>query len=253
MKKVINILLGLCALGLIYITYGSIMGPIRFANERNLREKAVIQRLTDIKNAQTEYVYQHGNMSYCSDFDSLIDFIKNARIPVIKKNGELTDDQLEANWTEPKVLELYEKAQIAEVLSKQYNGARAKRKAIEADTLWQKAYDAGLATLNEDGTRSLLLTRDTIWVELMDSLYKGRLNPDSLNFIPFGNGAKFELTTSSDTSKSGLIQYSFMCRAPYEAFLEGLDKQEIINLLEDCDDRGRFRGLQVDPNSGNWE
>ena len=33
----------------------------------------------------------------------------------------------------------------------------------------------------------------------------------------------------------------------------GLDKQEIINLLEDCDDRGHYRGMKVDNNSGNWE
>lgn len=252
MKKVINILLGLCVIGLIYITYGSIMGPIRFQNEKGTRDKAVIERLMDIKNAQTEYSYQHGG-EYCENFDTLIEYIKNARIPIIKKNGELTDDQMEANWTEPTVLELYEKAQLAQELSMQLKGSKAKKKAIEADTLWQKAYDAGLATLNPDGTRTLLLTRDTVWIELMDSLYKGRLNPDSLNYIPYGNGAQFELSTSTDTAKSGLVQYSFLCRAPFETYLEGLDKQEIINLLEDCDDRDRFRGLQVDPNSGNWE
>ena len=33
----------------------------------------------------------------------------------------------------------------------------------------------------------------------------------------------------------------------------GLDKQEIINLLEDCRDRGRYEGLRIDNNSGNWE
>ena len=32
MKKVINILLAICIVAMVYIVYGSIMGPIKFAN-----------------------------------------------------------------------------------------------------------------------------------------------------------------------------------------------------------------------------
>ena len=48
MKKVINILLALCVVGLGYIFYGSIMGPIKFEREKTIRDTEVINRLIDI-------------------------------------------------------------------------------------------------------------------------------------------------------------------------------------------------------------
>lgn len=251
MKRFIDILLGLCIVALIYIVYGSIMHPIRFAREKDFRDGAVIERLMDIKAAQTEYNYL--NSGYCDNFDTLSLFIKTAQLPIIKKIGNLTDDQMENNWTEGKVLNLYAKATAAEKEAAKLTGSRARRKAVEADTLWEKAIKEGFVKLNEDGTREFVFSRDTIWVSLYDSLYGGRIDPDSLRYVPFGNGAQFELTTSSDTSKTGVISYTFTAQTPFVSYLEGLDKQEIINLLEDCDDRGRYRGLKVDNNSGNWE
>jgi len=251
MKKVINIILGICIIALIYIVYGSIMGPIRFANDKGIRDKAVIGRLVDIKNAQYEYNHQHNG--YCDNFDTLIAFIKTAQLPTIRKIGNLTDDQLEAGWKEAEVLALYEKAKRAEREAARLTGSRAKKKAIEADTLWEKAANEGFIKIKEDGTKEFLFSRDTIWTSLYDSLYHGRLDPDSIRFIPYSQDVQFELTASSDTSKAGVISYTFEAKAPYEAYLGGLDKQEIINLLEDCDDRGRYRGMKVDNNSGNWE
>lgn len=251
MKKIINVLLALCIVALIYIVYGSIMKPIRFANEKGIRDRAVIERLMDIKAAQTEYNYQHAG--YCNDFDSLAEFIKTAKLPIIRKIGNLTDDQMENNWTEGKVLNLYERATAAEKEAAKLTGSRARNKKIEADTLWQRALTEGFIKLKEDGSREFVFSRDTVWVSLYDSLYHGRMNPDSLRYVPFGNGAQFELSTSSDTSKAGVISYTFEAKTPFVTYLEGLDKQEIINLLEDCEDRGRYEGMKVDNNSGNWE
>ena len=53
MKTVFNIVLGLCALALIYICYSSIMGPINFEKAKKQRDQAVIARLIDIRKAQT--------------------------------------------------------------------------------------------------------------------------------------------------------------------------------------------------------
>ncbi len=257
MKKVVNVLLALCIVALVYIVYGSIMGPIRFANEKSFRDKAVIQRLMDIKAAQTEYNYQHDG--YCDNFDTLAAFIKTGKLPITKKIGELTDDQLENNWTEAKVLQLYAKAQTAEQEAKTLKGRRAAQKQIEADTLWEKAAKEGFIEIREDGTKNFLFSRETEFVSLYDSLYKGRINPDSLRYVPFSNGKEFEMSISSDTSKAGIISHTFEAKTLFITYLGeesedgGLDKQEIINLLEDCDDRGRYRGMKVDNNSGNWE
>jgi len=257
MKKVVNILLAICIVALIYIVYGSIMNPIKFTNEKKIRDKAVIERLMDIKAAQTEYNYQHSG--YCDNFDTLAAFIKTAQLPITKKIGELTDDQLENNWTENKVLALYAKAQQAEKDAENLKGRRAAQKQYEADTLWQRAEKEGFIKINEDGTKEFLFSRETEFVSLYDSLYHGRINPDSLRYVPFSNGKEFELSTSSDTSKAGVITYTFEAKTLFVNYLGveseggGLDKQEIINLLEDCDDRGRYRGMKVDNNSGNWE
>ena len=52
MKTVINIVLAACVIGLIYVCYGSIMGPINFDDAKKTREKQVIARLIDIRKAQ---------------------------------------------------------------------------------------------------------------------------------------------------------------------------------------------------------
>ena len=257
MKKVVNVLLALCIVALIYIVYGSIMDPIRFKNEKGIRDKAVIARLMDIKAAQTEYNYQHDG--YCDNFDTLAAFIKTGQLPITKKIGELTDDQMENNWTEKKVLDLYDKALAAENAAANLTGRRAAQKKIEADTLWEKAAKEGFIEILPDGTKNFLFSRETEFVSLYDSLYKGRINPDSLRYVPFSNGKQFEMSVSSDTSKAGVISHTFEAKTLFINYLGeeseggGLDKQEIINLLEDCDDRGRYRGMKVDNNSGNWE
>ena len=166
MKKFVNILLAICIVALIYIVYGSIMNPIRFANEKNIRDKAVIQKLMDIKAAQTEYNYQHDG--YCDNFDSLAAFIKTGKLPIVKKIGELTDDQLDNNWTEDKVLKLYAKAQTAEIEAAKLTGRRAAQKKYEADTLWQRAATEGFIEILEDGTKNFLFSRETEFVSLYD-------------------------------------------------------------------------------------
>ena len=59
MKTVINLVLAACVVGLVYICYGSVMGPINFDKERDIREKAIIARLIDIRKAQQEYRGMH--------------------------------------------------------------------------------------------------------------------------------------------------------------------------------------------------
>ena len=84
MKTVFNIVLGLCAVVLIYICYASIMGPINFEKARKHREKAVIARLMDIRKAQQEY-RNLNHQQYTASFDTLIYFVKNQKLPFIYK------------------------------------------------------------------------------------------------------------------------------------------------------------------------
>lgn len=76
---------------------------------RKNQRKAIIARLIDIRKAQQEYRTVH-NGAYTANFDSLITFVKTAKLPFIMKVGSLTDDQLNNGMTEKKAMDLINKA-----------------------------------------------------------------------------------------------------------------------------------------------
>ena len=71
MKKAINVILGLCAVVLLYLCYESIMQPIQFNKEKDIREAAVKARLIQIKDAEEQYRQQHQG-EFCDTLDVLI-------------------------------------------------------------------------------------------------------------------------------------------------------------------------------------
>ena len=228
MKTVINIVLAICAAALVYVCYGSIMGPINFDNTKKAREKEVIARLIDIRKAQVEYRNTHQGV-YTASFDTLIDFIKTAKLPFVKKEGTLTDAQLEAGMTEKKAMKLIEKAK------KTGN--------------WKEVEKEGLMNFK----------RDTMWVSVLDTIYPKGFNADSLRYVPFGNGKEFEMASRQDTTKSGAPLNLFQAQTPYETYIGDLDKQQVINLKDVQKKLGKYCGLRVgdieqpNNNAGNWE
>ena len=228
MKKVLNLLLAVTIVGLGYICYRSIMGPIEFEEERDYREKAIIARLIDIRTAQVEY-RNILKIGYADNLDSLIEFVKTSQMPVILKEGELDDKQLERGLTEKKAMEIIAKA-------KKTNN-------------WKEVEKEGLMNFR----------RDTSWIALLDTIFPKGYAIDSLAFVPFGNGARFEVETSVDTTKAGGPQYLFEARTPYEVYLQGINEQELKNLIADMKKMDRYCGLKVgdvnmpNNNAGNWE
>lgn len=245
MKKVINIILAICVVGLAYILYGSIMKPIKFDKEKDHRDALVINRLIDIRSAQVEYRGQNGGQ-YTASFDTLINFIKTGKLPIINKFGELNDTQMEEGWTEPAVLALYSEAR----------NAKNKR---TADQKWQEAIDAGFVKKDTNGQLEFLFSRDTVWVSLLDSIYPKNYNADSIRFVPFGKGAEFEMATGCETTKSGSLMYLFEAKTPFSAYLSDLDRQELFNLSDEREQMGRYPGMKIgdavsgNNNAGNWE
>ena len=228
MKTVINIVLAVCAAALVYVCYGSIMGPINFDNTRKAREKEVIARLIDIRKAQVEYRNTHQGV-YTASFDTLIDFVKTAKLPFVKKEGALTDEQLEKGMTEKKAMALINKAK------KTGN--------------WKEVEKEGLMNFK----------RDTMWIAVLDTIFPKGFNPDSLRYVPFGNGTEFEMVTRSDTTKSGAPLNLFQAQTPYETYIGDLDHQQLVNLKDVQTKLGKYCGLRVgdietpNNNAGNWE
>ena len=92
-----------------------------------------------------------------------------------------------------------------------------------------------------------------------DSLVAGGYLADSLQYIPYTPKKRFELYVTMQLAKSGRQIALMECRAPFTDYLQGLDKQHIVRLIEQESAAGRYPGLKIgdittpNNNAGNWE
>ncbi len=229
MKKVINVILGICAVGLLFICWRSIRDTEDFDATVAARENVVKARLMEIRSAEEAYKAQHDGV-YCADWSVLIDFVKNGKLPVVMKQGLLTEEQMNQGLTEAKAAAIVNSGDQAAIAA---NGLQSFR-------------------------------RDTIWVSLQDSLYAyDGFAADSLRYIPFSQGDTFELIACPNTTRSGTIIQVMECNAPDSSFLKGMGKagkRLIYNRSEEANAKGAYPGLKIgdagnnwNNNAGNWE
>ena len=230
MKKGINVILGVCALLLLFICWRSIQDDQDFNADVLARENVVKARLLDIRDAEEAYKLQDPEGAYCADWNVLTNFIKTGKLPTVVKEGVLSDAQMEKGLTEAKAAAIVRTGNVALIAANGLQGFR----------------------------------RDTVWVSLYDSLFaKKHLNVDSLRYIPFAEGDTFEIVAIPNTTKSGAIQQVMECNAPYSSFLKGMGKRgrrAITNMTQDAEDKGAYPGLKIgeagngwNNNAGNWE
>ncbi|MBP3567084.1 MAG: hypothetical protein IJZ01_05000 [Paraprevotella sp.] len=224
MKKATNVTLTLCAAVLLYLCYASIMQPIKFNEERTVREAAVKARLLQIKNAEEQYRMQHHG-EFCDSFHVLINFIKTARIPNVTKIGELTEEQMTKGLTEAKAAEIVNSGDAKAIAENKLEGFR----------------------------------RDTTWTPMAETILGENGNADSIEYVPYGEGEKFELEKTIHVGRSGVTQNVMECRASYYSYLKGMNEREIYNLTDAAEKSGRYPGLKIgdlltpNNNAGNWE
>lgn len=92
MKVLVHIILIALIAILGYTTVKSVSEPINFKKEQEKRYKATIQRLKDIRTAQGAFKEVNGD--YTASFDTLIDFVKNGQLAVVRKIGEIPEELL---------------------------------------------------------------------------------------------------------------------------------------------------------------
>lgn len=94
-RKTVQILLWPVIIILAWLVYRSPISLKEFQEETNYRKSAVIQDLKDIRTAQIAFKDKY--RVYASDFNSLLSFVKNDSLAVVKAIGEtpdsLTEDQ----------------------------------------------------------------------------------------------------------------------------------------------------------------
>lgn len=222
--------MAVCAVLLAVICWRSIQDDINFDKDVAYRESQVKARLLQIKDAEEAYKQQSFEGAYCADWDVLTDFVKNGKLPVVIKEGVLSDEQMEKGLTEAK-----------------------------AAVIINSGDEKAIAEYKLQGFR-----RDTVWVPLVDSLYKGmNLNIDSMRYIPFSEGDTFEIIACPNTTKSGAIIQVMECNAPIASYLKGMGKlgdRMIANRTLEADKMGNYAGLKIgeagngwNNNAGNWE
>ena len=94
-RKTVQLLLWPVIIILAWLVYRSPISLKEFQEETNYRKSAVIQDLKDIRTAQIAFKDKY--RVYAGDFNSLLSFVKNDSLAVVKAIGEtpdsLTEDQ----------------------------------------------------------------------------------------------------------------------------------------------------------------
>jgi hypothetical protein len=196
-RLIVRIVLAVLIIVLGYLVFESVMGPVRFQKELDQRKKVVVDRMKDLRNIQL--TYRSLNNEYADNFDTLLNFLKNTRIPVVKIVPDPTD------------------------------------------------------------TTFTLTINDTIaYVRAGDSLLQHANYPvDSLPYIPFSAGQKFELEAGR-IDRGGVMVNVFEARAHLNKYLAGMNEQLLRNMVSSEEQIGRYPGLKVgsmtEPSTdGNWE
>ncbi|MCU4156893.1 hypothetical protein J1N10_12970 [Carboxylicivirga sp. A043] len=104
MKTVIQIVLTILIIALGYFCVESIQKPIRFQEQHALRKDANVEKLMYTRDAQVAYKSVFNK--YTGSYDTLINFILNDSLPLVKKEGSLTDSMRAEGMTEIKALAL---------------------------------------------------------------------------------------------------------------------------------------------------
>jgi len=242
-------LLSVAAVVMCYFCVTSVTTPIKFENTRAEREVTVIKHLVDLRTAEVEYHHQKG--VFTANLDSLLIFLKTAPKKEVLKEGSLTDKQLEAGLTEHKAVKILNEAK---------KKALKKGEFADADALYAYIWenDKDVVSNGLAGFR-----RDTIESNMLQSLYKGAYDENSIDAIveiPFSNGMRFEMEVNNDYKTSqGIRVPLFEARAPFESYLGDLNKQELVNLVDRENKLEHYPGLKVgdvyapNNNAGNWE
>jgi len=233
MKHVIRIVLCVAIVVMAYLCVMSIMTPINFDKEREVREKAIIKNLIDIRNVEVEYKKIYGH--YCPNADTLVAFIEFGKVPMIMKEGTLTDEQMKNGLTEKKAVEIVRRGNAKEIAENGLEGFK----------------------------------RDTAFVSVYEALFAEKYTLEEAKeiiYIPYAQEKTvFSFDTASYTNfTTGTVTPLVQVGTLYDTYLGDLDHQQLVNLK---DKEAKLQELKEDQylgirfgsviesnnNAGNWE
>jgi len=158
-QMIVTIVVAIGAVYFAYMDYDVIQDELAFYRQKEKVKVAVVQRLKDIRKAQIAYNKENGK--YANSFDSLIYFLKNGEISLVKRLGSLPDS------------------------------LPTEEMAMEAGII--QTMPEGLT--DEDVIAQGLIVRDTIEVDVLNYIFneddrekrKTKFYVDSLPYVPYGD------------------------------------------------------------------
>ena len=113
----------------------------------------------------------------------------------------------------------------------------------------------------KQGIRLGLIRIENAYKRVLDSLKNHLLtsNIDALRYIPYTNNSQFIMGAGEVETGSKVKVKVFEVYALYDILLNGMDKQLVINYIDEREKIVKFTGLKVGSlkeatnNSGNWE
>ncbi|PLW94778.1 MAG: hypothetical protein C0591_12100 [Marinilabiliales bacterium] len=110
----------------------------------------------------------------------------------------------------------------------------------------------------EDTTFTRTINDTVGYIKVADTIFANKkYTIDQLSLIPYSEGEKFEM--SADTIERGGVEvFVFEAKAPFTAFMKGMDEQTMRNIIAKSEDLEKYPGLKVgsltEPSTdGNWE
>lgn len=85
-----------------FANYKSIDGPIQFNKEKKIRYAEVIQNLKDLREVELAYKKEH--KVFCGSMDTLMNFLKNDSVYMVKMFGNVPDTLTEAEALEQGII-----------------------------------------------------------------------------------------------------------------------------------------------------
>jgi hypothetical protein len=104
-----------------------------------------------------------------------------------------------------------------------------------------------------------IISRDTIKVSVEDSLFAPKYKIDSLPYIPFSEGKRFEMASGQLLTGSKVKVQVLEVKAPNDVILHDLDRQLVVNFNDERETMTGYPGLkfgsldEATNNAGNWE
>jgi hypothetical protein len=88
-NPIVKVVLGIAVIVLAYALWRTIIDPIRYQEEVDRREAAIIERLTYVKDAQLAFKEVHGE--FATNWDQLLNSVKNDNLKILSMTGDPED------------------------------------------------------------------------------------------------------------------------------------------------------------------